>query len=143
MKLGIWGSCALIGLSALAGCGGTTDTTRGEAPRVQTAEALDGHDGREIRLVGVYRRVGLDLKLGDPARDPGWVVLWVGGRPVRLGLVPRPLEEQDRLVDATVEVRGLFQLKPMMASPLPLSPELGLMPVLEPAGDVQPIPMPQ
>jgi hypothetical protein len=57
--------------------------------------------------------------------------------------VPRPLEEQDRLVDATVEVRGLFQLKPMMASPLPLAPELGVMPVLEPAGDVQPIPMPQ
>jgi hypothetical protein len=57
--------------------------------------------------------------------------------------VPRPLEEQDRLVDATVEVRGLFQLKPVMESPLPVSPELGVMPVLEPAGDVLPIPSPR
>jgi hypothetical protein len=71
MKSGIWWSSMLIGLSALAACGGTTDATRGDAPRVQTAEALDDHDGREIRLVGVYRRVGLDLELGDPARNPG------------------------------------------------------------------------
>lgn len=128
-------------VSALWACGGarpvpTAPSAAPEAPRVARAEELPTED-REIRLVGRYGRLKMDVHMGDPARDPGYVVLWVGARPVRLGLSPRPAEERDRLFDETVEVRGLFQLRPppqesLTAKADETEPLPVLVPILEP-----------
>ena len=122
---------AIIALSSA--CGGSPPAPEPDAPRVAEAGALSGQGGRQIRLVGRYSKVQAEMKLGDPARDPGYVLVLVGNRPVRLGLTPRPAEERDRFLDETVEVRGMFQLKaPPPAPGLETNPDLEAMPILMP-----------
>ena len=126
-------------VSALLACGGTQPAPIApapEAPRIVRDDELPTED-REVRLVGRYGQMKVEARVGDPARDPGFVVLWVGKRPVRLGLSPRPAEERDRLFDETVEVRGLFQLRPPVheayaAEPPRMEPIPVLIPIVEP-----------
>ena len=117
--------------ASLGACGGAQ-----RAPQIAHPTSLAEHDGREVRLVGVYRGVSADVRAGDPATAPGWIVLWVGDQPIRLGLAPRPAEERDRWLDSTVEVRGLLQLKPPAPSDLPdVPPALRDLPLIEPVAD--------
>jgi hypothetical protein len=129
---------AFIALSMLAfgltACGGAP-----HAPQIAHPTALAEHDGREVRLVGVYRGLSADVRAGDPTVAPGWVVLWVGNQPIRLGLAPRPAEERDRWLDSTVEVRGLLQLKAPAQSGLPdVPPALRDLPLIEPVAGPSP-----
>lgn len=133
-------------------CGATAprvpQPVTGPPPRVAAEADLPQIDGREIRLVGRYAHATVDVRLGDPGRDPGYVVLFIGHRAVRLGLTPRPAEERDRLLDETVEVRGLFALRapalPPMPNEVPTNELTGFsgLPVLEPLNAPEPVPIP-
>ena len=103
-----------------------------EPAEVSAESELPAADGREVRLVGRYGPLRLDVHFGDPARAPGYVVLWVGRQPVRLGLEPRPAEERDRLLDETVEVRGLFQLRAPPRTGSELDAAVAALPILIP-----------
>ncbi len=133
----------VLGLG-LAACGagsvesdkdGALPDDRTGAAELDSEEKLQSRAGREVRLVGVYRPFLLEVKLGQLPMDPGHVVLWVGRRPVRLGLIPRPLEERERFNDETVEVRGRL-LVPEVLPADPESPVL-ILPTIDPFGPVE------
>ena len=136
-----WGVLALF----VAACG-AAPASRAENPAEPLAVAaeddLSAADGREIRLVGRYGSLRLDVHFGDPAEMPGYVVVWVGRQPVRLGLEPRPAEERDRLLDETVEVRGLFQLRSPPVANLAFEKDVSAMPVLIPVLSPRALPQP-
>lgn len=147
VSLGAPARAALVFLvcGALAACG-AAPATRAENPAEPLAVAaeddLSAADGREIRLVGRYGHLRLDVHFGDPAEMPGYVVVWVGRQPVRLGLEPRPAEERDRLLDETVEVRGLFQLRSPPVANLAFEKDVSAMPLLIPVISPRALPQP-
>lgn len=123
-------ACAAVLVSACGARPATPAAAPTEPVAVAGETELPAADGREVRLVGRYGPLRLDVRFGDPARAPGYVVVWVGRQPVRLGLEPRPAEERDRLLDETVEVRGHFQLRPPAPSTQDSDTELAAMPLL-------------
>lgn len=123
-------AAALAGLLPLVGCGAAAPgrSAPHDADTIRTAGGLPAADGRDVCLVGRYGPMTLDAHLGDPARAPGYMVIWIGHQPVRLGLEPRPAEERERLLDETVAVRGVLRLAPAEPTGGPTS----ALPLLEP-----------
>lgn len=103
-----------------------------DVPECATAASLAGHDGRQVRLVGTYRRELVAKKMGEePTLFLGTVVIEVEGRAadydprkwdgalalIQLGDGPRPDDEVAQFADRRVAVEGRLVLRPPPADP--------------------------
>ena len=98
-----------------------------QPPICKTAEDAKRLDGRDVRLVGVYRKELVAKKQGRPADQfYGHVVVEIEGHPrayhpqawdgararISLGTEPRPEDEIQRFTDQRVQVTGRLVLRP-------------------------------
>jgi hypothetical protein len=125
------GIALVLVTSAACWGGGARATTVGErsepVSQLPIAEDAKRLDGREVRLVGIYRKELVAKKKGRPADQLfGHVVIELEGHPrayhpqawdgaramISLGTEPRPEDEIARFTDQRVRATGRLVLRP-------------------------------
>jgi hypothetical protein len=86
-------------------------------PVCGTASDLRRWDGHRIRLVGVYEAFAVPVRKRDPPQHLGHAAVVVGEVAVRIGRLPRPLEELVRFQGRRVGVEGVLRLRPPLEYP--------------------------
>lgn len=88
------------------------------APTVRTLEDLTTHDGKDVTLVGTYRRFAVPVRMGRPPKNMGHAAVWIGEQEcIRIGKGVRDQAERDQFDGQLVAVFGKLVMSPPPAEP--------------------------